>query len=225
MEENKNLVAALQQQLEQKEKEYKIMESLFHTYLDECVSLETELNLNYKASNIGRCIAEIEHPIVINGVKIDRDNCHVLSQGRVYSLYYDEEGESKKLYFAPKAYYPAERLLECYFVIGTKGVSYSELFIPERIHGCKYYNSMEQPLPNWAQQRDCMIALDFGKMSLIPFQRIDEMEKIKAIVKQINSNFRLLDFDVPGMRRSFFLRLVLPEYERLKKKLAKNAQQ
>ena len=70
----------------------------------------------------------------------------------------DEDGERKMLYFAPKAYYPAERLLDCYFVIGAKGDHYTQAFIPEWIHGCQYYNSMPHPFPDFAQQRDCMLA-------------------------------------------------------------------
>lgn len=120
---------------------------------------------------------------MITGVKIGGIDFCVLSQGRVYSLFYSEVGERKMLYFAPKVYYPAERLLECYFVIGVKGDHYTEAFIPESIHGCQYYNSVEHPFPNWAQQRDYMLALDYDNMHIVCLHFEDEIERIKAFAK------------------------------------------
>lgn len=120
------------------------------------------------------------------------------------------------LYFAPKAYYPAERLLECYFVIGAKGDHYTQAFIPEWIHGCQYYNSMPHPFPDFAQQRDCMLALDYDNMRISWFHREDEIERIKALAKQINPKFMFLDAIIPGMTGSKSLRLVIPDFEHLK---------
>lgn len=224
MEENKNLVAALTRRLGEKEKEYVELEERFHAYLDKCVRLEKQLEENAKASKIGECIVDNEHPIVITGVEIGSIDFCVLSQGKVYSLFYDEGGERKMLYFAPKAYNPAERLLECYFVIGTKGDRYIELFIPECIHGCQYYNSVEHPFPNWAQQRDYMLALDYDNMHIVHLYSEDEIERIKACAKQITPKFYWHDAIIPGMTSFKSLRLIIPDFEHLKKKYAKNAQ-
>lgn len=215
--ENKNLVAALTRRLGEKEKEYVELEERYAALSDACESLEKQLDTKYKLSKIGECIAKNEHPILITGVKIgDADFC-VLSQGKVYSLFYDEDGELKMLYFAPKAYYPAERLLECYFVIGAKGDHYTQAFIPEWIHGCQYYNSMLHSFPDFAQHRDCMLALDYDNMHIISFHREDEIKRIKAFAKQINSKFMFIDAINsygPGEKT---LRLVIPDFEHLKK--------
>uniref|UniRef100_UPI003FEF8FB1 hypothetical protein n=1 Tax=Alloprevotella sp. TaxID=1872471 RepID=UPI003FEF8FB1 len=211
--ENKNLVAALTRRLGEKEKEYVELEERYTALSDACESLEKQLDIKYKLSKIGECIAKNEHPILITGVKIgDADFC-VLSQGMVYSLFY---GTREMLYFAPKAYYPAERLLECYFVIGAKGDHYTQAFIPEWIHGCQYYNSMPHPFPDFAQQRDCMLALDYDNMRILWFHREDEIERIKALAKQINPKFMFLDAIIPGMISSKSLRLVIPDFEHLK---------
>ena len=112
MAENEKLVAALTRRLGEKEKEYVELEERYSALSDACESLEKQLDTKYKLSKIGECIAKNEHPILITGVKIgDADFC-VLSQGMVYSLFY---GTRKMLYFAPKAYYPADRLLESIF--------------------------------------------------------------------------------------------------------------
>lgn len=214
--ENKNLVAALTRRLGEKEKEYVELEERFHAYLDKCVRLEKQLEKSAKASKISECIANNEHPILITGVEIGSSDFCVLSQGRVYGLFYDEDGERKMLYFAPKAYYPAERLLECYFVIGAKGDHYTQAFIPEWIHGCQYYNSMPHPFPDFAQQRDYMLALDYDNMRILWFHREDEIERIKALAKQINPKFMFLDAIIPGMTGSKSLRLVIPDFEHLK---------
>lgn len=224
MTENKNLVAALTRRLGEKEKEYVELEERFHAFLDKCVRLEKQLTENAKASNIGKCVVNNEHPILITGVKIEGIDFRVLSQGRVYSLFYSEGGDRKMLYFAPKAYYPAERLLECYFVIGAKGDHYTQVFIPEWIHGFQYYNSMPHPFPNWAQQRDCMLALDYDNMHIVHIHSEDEIERIKACAKQINPKFYWLDAIIPGMTSLKSLRLIIPDYEHLKKKDAKDAQ-
>mgnify|MGYP004643373105 CR=1 FL=1 len=224
MTENKNLVAALTRRLGEKEKEYVELEERFHASLDKCVRLEKQLEENAKASNMGKCVVNNEHPILITGVKIEGIDFHVLSQGRVYSLFYSEGGERKMLYFAPKAYYPAERLLECYFVIGAKGDHYTETFIPESIHGCQYYNRVWYPFQNWAQQRDYMLALDYDNMHIVHIHSEDEIERIKACAKQINPKFYWLDAIIPGMTSLKSLRLIIPDFEYLKKKDAKDAQ-
>ena len=216
MTENKNLVAALTRRLGEKEKEYVELEERFHAFLEKCVRLEKQLDEKAKASKIGECIANNEYPIVITGVEIGSSDFCVLSQGRVYSLFYDENGERKMLYFAPKAYYPAERLLECYFVIGAKGDHYTQAFIPEWLHGCQYYNSMPHPFPDWAQQRDCMLALDYDNMHIVHIHSEDEIERIKALAKQINPKFMFLDAIIPGMTGRKSLRLVIPDFEHLK---------
>lgn len=114
------------------------------------------------------------------------------------------------------AYYPADRLLECYFVIGVFGNHFTQVFIPEWNHGSQYYNSMECPFPNWAQQRDCILALDYKNMHILSFHREDEIERIKAIVKQINPQFHLLDAIITGMTGGKSLILIIPDFEHLK---------
>lgn len=216
MTENKNLVAALTRRLGEKEKEYVELEERYTALSDACESLEKQLDKKYMLSKMGECAVNNEHPILITGVRIGSIDFSVLSQGKVYSLFYDEDGERKMLYFAPKAYYPAERLLECYFVIGAKGDHYTQAFIPEWIHGCQYYNSMPHPFPDFAQQRDCMLALDYDNMRILWFHRKDEIERIKALAKQINPKFMFLDAIIPGMTGSKSLRLVIPDFEHLK---------
>lgn len=214
--ENEKLVAALTRRLGEKEKEYVELEERYTALSDACESLEKQLDKKYMLSKIGECAVNNEHPILITGVRIGSIDFSVLSQGKVYSLFYDEDGERKMLYFAPKAYYPAERLLECYFVIGAKGDHYTQAFIPEWIHGCQYYNSMPHPFPDFAQQRDCMLALDYDNMRILWFHREDEIERIKALAKQINPKFMFLDAIIPGMTGSKSLRLVIPDFEHLK---------
>lgn len=214
--ENKNLVAALTRRLGEKEKEYVELEERYTALSDACESLEKQLDKKYMLSKMGECAVNNKHPILITGVRIGSIDFSVLSQGKVYSLFYDEDGERKMLYFAPKAYYPAERLLECYFVIGAKGDHYTQAFIPEWIHGCQYYNSMPHPFPDFAQQRDCMLALDYDNMHISWFHREDEIERIKALAKQINPKFMFLDAIIPGMTGSKSLRLVIPDFEHLK---------
>lgn len=214
--ENEKLVAALTRRLGEKEKEYVELEERYTALLDACESLEKQLDKKYMLSKMGECAVNNEHPILITGVRIGSIDFSVLSQGKVYSLFYDEDGERKMLYFAPKAYYPAERLLECYFVIGAKGDHYTQAFIPEWIHGCQYYNSIPHPFPDFAQQRDCMLALDYDNMRILWFHREDEIERIKALAKQINPKFMFLDAIIPGMTGSKSLRLVIPDFEHLK---------
>lgn len=216
MTENKKLVAALTRRLGEKEKEYVELEERYTALSDACESLEKQLDKKYMLSKMGECAVNNEHPILITGVRIGSIDFSVLSQGKVYSLFYDEDGTRKMLYFAPKAYYPAERLLECYFVIGAKGDHYTQAFIPEWIHGCQYYNSMSHPFPDFAQQRDCMLALDYDNMRILWFHREDEIERIKALAKQINPKFMFLDAIIPGMTGSKSLRLVIPDFEHLK---------
>lgn len=93
MAENEKLVAALTQRLGEKEKEYVELEERFHAFLDKCARLEKQLDEEAKASKIGGCIANNEYPIVITGVEIGSSDFCVLSQGRVYSLFYDEGNE------------------------------------------------------------------------------------------------------------------------------------
>ena len=216
MTENEKLVAALTRRLGEKEKENVELEERYSALLDACESLEKQLDTKYKLSKIGECIAKNEHPILITGVKIGYADFCVLSQGMVYSLFYGGLSKREMLYFAPKAYYPAERLLECYFVIGARGDHYTQVFIPEWIHGCQYYNSMPHPFPDFAQQRDCMLALDYDNMRILWFHREDEIERIKALAKQINPKFMFLDAIIPGMIGSKSLRLVIPDFEHLK---------
>lgn len=219
MTENKKLVAALTRRLDEKEKEYVELEERYSALLDACESLEKQLDTKNKLSKIGEWIANNERPILITGVEIGDADSWVLSQGRVYSLYYGGLSTRKKLYFAPKAYYPAERLLECYFVIGASGGRSTQKFIPTCIHQFQHYNSLEDPFPDWALNRDCMLPLDFDYMHIIPFHRDDEVDEIKAIVKQINPYCRWCATVIPGMRGSYSLRLIIPDYEHLKKRL------
>lgn len=221
MTENKKLVAALTRRLGEKEKEYVELEERYSALSDACESLEKQLDTKYKLSKIGECIAKNEHPILITGVKIgDADFC-VLSQGMVYSLFY---GTRKMLYFAPKAYFPADRLLECYFVIGTKGKAYEQQFIPECVHGLQYYNRFEGLFPNWAQSRDCMLPLDFYNMYINDTLCDFEFDNVKAMAKQVNPKYQLLKEIIPYMRGGFRVRLALPDYEHLKKQHGKKAQ-
>lgn len=217
MTENKNLVAALTRRLGEKEKKYVELEERFHAFLEKCVRLEKQLDEKAKASKIGECIANNEYPIVITGVEIGSSDFCVLIQGRVYSLFYDENGERKMLYFAPKAYYPAERLLECYFVIGTRGGLGIQTSIPSGIYCFQYYNSFEGSFPDWAQDRDCMLPLDFKDMHIVQFHRNDEIDGIKAIAKQINPQFQWCTAIIPGMMGFDTLRLSIPDYKHLKK--------
>lgn len=217
MTENKKLVAALTRRLGEKEKEYVELEERFHAFLEKCVRLEKQLDEKAKASKIGECIANNEYPIVITGVEIGSSDFCVLSQGRVYSLFYDENGERKMLYFAPKAYYPAERLLECYFVIGTRGGLGIQTSIPSGIYCFQYYNSFEGSFPDWAQDRDCMLPLDFFDMHIVQFHRNDEIDGIKAIAKQINPQFQWCTAIIPGRMGFDTLRLSIPDYKHLKK--------
>lgn len=217
MTENKNLVAALTRRLGEKEKEYVELEERFHAFLEKCVRLEKQLDEKAKASKIGECIANNEYPIVITGVEIGCSDFCVLSQGRVYSLFYDENGERKMLYFAPQAYYPAERLLECYFVIGTRGGLGIQTSIPSGIYCFQYYNSFDGPFPDWALIRDCMLPLDFKDMHIVQFHRNDEIDGIKAIAKQINPQFQWCTAIIPGMMGFDTLRLSIPDYKYLKK--------
>lgn len=214
MAENEKLVAALTRRLGEKEKEYVELEERYSALSDACESLEKQLDTKYKLSKIGECVAKNEHPILITGVKIGDDDFCVLSQGMVYSLFY---GTREMLYFAPKAYYPAERLLECYFVIATSGKDYEQLFIPECVHGAQYYNSFEGSFPNWAQSRDFMLPLDLYDMGIFYIHRDDEVDRIKAIAKQINPNFQWFTSIIPGMKGCNSLRLIIPDYEHLKK--------
>lgn len=188
---NKNLVAALTRRLGEKEKEYVELEERYAALSDACESLEKQLDKKYMLSKMGECAVNNEHPILITGVRIGSIDFSVLSQGKVYSLFYDEDGERKMLYFAPKAYYPAERLLECYFVIGAKGDHYTQAFIPEWIHGCQYYNSMPHPFPDFAQQRDCMLALDYDNMNITYIILDNEIERIEAMVKKNKPKFQV----------------------------------
>lgn len=221
MAENEKLVAALTRRLGEKEKEYVELEVRYAALSDACESLEKQLDTKYKLSKIGECIAKNEHPILITGVKIgDADFC-VLSQGMVYSLFY---GTRKMLYFAPKAYYPAERLLECYFVIGTSGKDYEQLFFPECIHGLQYYNRFEGLFPDWAQSRDCMLPLDFYNMYINDVLCDFEFDNVKAMAKQVNPKYQLLKEIIPNMRGGLRVRLALPDYGHLKKKHGENAQ-
>lgn len=221
MTENKNLVAALTRRLGEKEKENAEFEEHYSALLDEYESLEKQLYEEYELSKIGECIANNEHPILITGVEIgDADFC-VLSQGMVYSLFYGGLSTREMLYFAPKAYYPAERLLECYFVIGTKGKAPNELFIPECVHGLQYYNSLEALFPNWAQSRVCMLPLDFDNMFVVDFLLNIEFDNVKTMVKQVNPKYQLLKEIIPNLRGGLRVRLALPDYEHLKKKHSK----
>lgn len=224
MTENEKLVAALTRRLGEKEKEYVELEERYSALSDACESLEKQLDKKDMLSKMGECAVNNEHPILITGVRIGSIDFCVLSQGKVYSLFYDEDGERKMLYFAPKIYYPAERLLECYFVIGTKGDHYTEAFIPEYIPYCRYYNSMEQPFPDWAQQRDYMLALDYDNMHILGLHREDEIERIKALVKQINPKFMFFDTINPYGPGGSFLRLIIPDFEHLKKLQGTTAQ-
>ncbi len=218
MAENERLVAALTRRLGEKEKEYIELEERYSALLDACKSLEKKLDTKDAFSKINECIANNEHPILITGVEIGSADGCVLSQGRVYCLYYGDLCTRKMLYFAPKAYYSAERLLECYFVIGMSDGRCDQTSIPTGIHHFQFYNSFDGPFPDWALSRDCMLPLDFKDMHIVPFHRDDEVDEIKAIVKQINPNFRWCATVIPGMRGSYSLRLIIPDYEHLKKK-------
>ena len=224
MTENEKLVAALTRRLGEKEKEYVELEERYSALLDACESLEKQLDTKNKLSKIGEWIANNERPILITGVEIGDADSWVLNQGRVYSFYYGGLSTREKLYFAPKAYYPAERLLECYFVIGSSAGRCDQISIPTGILHFQHYNSSEDPFPDWALIRDCMLPLDFYNMHIIHFHRDDEVDRIKAIAKQINPNFQWCTSIIPGMKGCYSLRLITPDYEHLKKKAAKDAQ-
>lgn len=61
-----------------------------------------------------------------------------------------------------------------------------------------------------------MLALDYDNMRILWFHREDEIERIKALAKQINPKFMFLDAIIPGMTGSKSLRLVIPDFEHLK---------
>lgn len=121
------------------------------------------------------------------------------------------------LYFAPKAYFPADRLLECYFVIGTKGKTHEQLFIPECVCGLQYYNSFEVLFPDWAQSRDWMLPLDFDNMFMDDILCDFEFDNVKTLANQVNPKYQLLKEIIPNMRDRFQVRLVFPDYEYLRK--------
>lgn len=218
MVENEKLVDALTMRLGEKEIENVELENRYSALLDVCESLEKQLDTKYKLSKLSECVKNNEYPIVITGVKIGNADFCVLSQGMVYSLCHGKLGMRKMFYFAPKTYYPAERLLECYFVIGSDGIDCEQLFIPEYIHGLQYYNSFEGLFPHWAQSRDCMFSLDFDDMHIIHPLRDYEIDRIKTIAKQINPRFQWLTTVIPGMTDSSSLRLIIPDYKYLKEK-------
>lgn len=219
MAEKKETAASLTRQLAKKEKEYEYLQKRFHAFLESCVRMEKQQTQSAKATCLGECIAYHEHPIVITDVEMSNLDFCVLSQGRVYRLFYDEGKERKMLYFAPKAYYPAERLLECYFVIGTKGKAPNELFIPKCVHCLQYYNSFEGLFPDWAQSRDCMLPLDFDNMFVVDFLLNIEFDHVKAMAKQVNPKYQILKEIMPNQRGGLRVRLALPDYEHLKKKV------
>lgn len=217
MAEKKETVTSLTRQLAKKEKEYEVLENRFHSFLESYVRMEKQQIESSKAKCLGECIAYHEHPIVITDVEIGHLDFCVLSQGRVYRLFYDNGKERKMLYFAPKAYFPADRLLECYFVIGTKGKAYEQQFIPECVHGLQYYNRFEGLFPDWAQSRDCMLPLDFYNMYINDVLCDFEFDNVKAMAKQVNPKYQLLKEIIPNMRGGFQVRLVFPDYKYLKK--------
>lgn len=213
MTENKNLVAALTRRLGEKEKEYVELEERFHAFLDKCARLEKQLNENAKASKIGECIANNKHPIVITGVEIGSSDFCVLSQGRVYSLFYDEGNERQKLYFAPMAYYPADRLLECYFVFDTRETNgHEELFLHTGIPHCRYYNNVESMFPDWAQTRNYMLALDYNNMNIVNFHNDTEVVRLNDMVRKLTPRYMLLSKILPHMNMNNEVRLILPDY-------------
>ncbi len=213
MKESEKLVAALTRRLGEKEKEYVELEERFHAYLDKCVRLEKQLDEEAKASKIGECIANNKHPIVITGVEIGSSDFCVLSQGRVYSLFYDEGNERQKLYFAPMAYYPADRLLECYFVFDTRETNgFEELFLHTGIPHCRYYNNVESMFPDWAQTRNYMLALDYNNMNIVNFHNDTEVVRLKAMVRELTPRYMLLSKILPHMNMNNEVRLIIPDY-------------
>lgn len=218
MAEKEKTVTSLTRQLAKKEKEYEVLKKRFQAFLVSYIRMEKQQTQSEKATCLGECIAYHEHPIVITDVKIGLLDFCVLSQGMVYRLFYNDGKERKMLYFAPKAYFPADRLLECYFVIGTKGKGHEQQFIPECVHGLQYYNRFEGLFPDWAQSRDCMLPLDFDNMFINDVLCDFEFDKVKAMAKQVNPKYQLLKEIIAYMRDGLRVRLALPDYEYLKKK-------
>ena len=218
MAEKKETVASLTWQLNKTKKELEETTSRLFDFYTVYISMMDKQAASAEATSIGECVVSCEYPIVITNAGISYYGSRVLSQGRVYRLFYDEGKERKMLYFAPKAYYPAERLLECYFVIATSGKDYEHLFIPECVHGLQYYNSFEALFPNWAQSRDCMLPLDFDNMFVVDFLLDIEFDNVKAMAKQVNPKYQLLKEIMPNQRGGLRVRLALPDYEHLKKK-------
>ena len=215
----KDYKTSLTQRLGKLEKENNDLRELFNARYESNIRLNGQILDSFHATSLGECIEKTEKPIVITGFDIDDSHYCVLSQGKVYDLSYEENGKRRKLYFAPKAYYPAERLLECYFVIGVKGTHGDQWFFPEWIHGCMYYNSIDSPFPEWAQHRDFMLALDYDNMSITYIILDNEMERIEEMVKKINPNFKLLKKVLPNLSDGNILSLIFPDYKHLEKSM------
>lgn len=212
-------IDALEREMRELKKDNNDLQEQYNACYEDLIRLNGKILDNFHATSLGKCIEETENPIVTTGLDIDGCDFCVLSQGRVYDFSYEENGKRIKLYFAPKAYYPAERLLECYFVIGVKGTLGDQWFIPEQIHGCMYYNSIDSPFPEWAQHRDFMLALDYDNMSITYIILDNEMERIEAMVKKINPKFKLLKKVLPNLRDGNILSLIFPDYKHLKKSM------
>lgn len=212
-------IDALEREVRELKKNNNDLQEQFNACNEDMIRLNGDIINNIHATSLGKCIEETENPIVTTDLDIDCCDFCVLSQGRVYNLSYEENGKRVKIYFAPKAYYSAERLLECYFVIGVKGTHCDQWFIPERIHGCQYYNSIDSPFPEWAQHRDFMLALDYYNMRITYIIRDNEMERIEAMVKKINPKFNLLKKVLPNLSDGNILSLIFPDYKHLKKSM------
>lgn len=214
MKESERLAAALMRKLEEKEKEYKELEKRFHSFLDSYKNMEDKTNACLDEINIGETLKSTRNPIYVNNLDPHRSQSYaVLEQGRVYSLFYDECGERQKLYFAPMAYYPADRLLECYFVFDTREENGNEkLFLHTGIPHCRYYNNAESMFPDYAQTRDYMLALDYSNMNIVNFHNDTETKRLKAMVSKLTPRYMLLSKILPHMNMNNEVRLIIPDY-------------
>lgn len=214
MKESERLAAALMRKLEEKEKEYKELEARFHSFLDSYSRMEDKNNACLDEIHIGETLKSTRNPIYVNNLDPQRSqNYAVLEQGKVYSLFYDEGDKRQKLYFAPMAYYPADRLLECYFVFDTRETNgFEELFLHTGIPHCRYYNNVESMFPDWAQTRDYMLALDYSNMNIVNFHNDTEVARLKAMVRKLTPRYMLLSKILPHMNMNNEVRLILPDY-------------
>lgn len=189
MTENDKTTPALIQRLGEMVKENVELEQRVHELMDDYNRVVKQLNANTDGFDIGSIISKTAYPIVIKGVNFGDTDYVVLSQGMLYSFFYNDGPERKMLYVVPQAYYPSEYLLECYLVIGTTGEKYDHLFMPDEVSP-KMYDSIPVPFPKWAQKRNC-ISLDKHCMNFIGFHNESDIDNVKAMLKQAKSQYEL----------------------------------